>query len=520
MRSHAFWVGLGIFLSRIAGLVRERVFAHFFGNSDAGDAFKAALKIPNFLQNLLGEGVLSASFIPVYAEMLAKKHDEDAAKVASVIGSLLFILTSLLVLGGVFATPVLIDLIAPGFHGEKRDLTIKIVQILFPGTGFAVLSAWCLGILNSHKKFFLSYVAPVIWNLAIIFALVMWGSKQTQFDLAITVSYGLVVGSLLQFLVQLPSALRLAKKVRPSIAVRARGVQTILKNFVPVVVSRGVVQIVAYIDNMLASLLPTGAVSALAYAQTLYLLPISLFGMSVSAAELPMMSQATGTDEERGVYLRDRLEKGLQQIAFFIIPSVLAFVFLGNLIVGALFQTGQFDADSTYYVWAVLVGSSVGLFATTQGRLYSSTFYAMKDTRTPLYFAIIRVVIATALAVLFAFYVPGRLGIESKWGAVGLTASAGLAGWIEYAFLKAALRKKIGITKLGLLFQAKVWTAGLISAITACALGRYVVPEYLHIIIRAIIVIGVYGVLYFGLSILFKVPHASTFLQKIKRRLG
>jgi putative peptidoglycan lipid II flippase len=143
MRSHAFWVGLGIFLSRIAGLVRERVFAHFFGNSDAGDAFKAALKIPNFLQNLLGEGVLSASFIPVYAEMLAKKHDEDAAKVASVIGSLLFILTSLLVLAGVFATPVLIDLIAPGFHGEKRDLTIKIVQILFPGTGFAVLSAWC-----------------------------------------------------------------------------------------------------------------------------------------------------------------------------------------------------------------------------------------------------------------------------------------------------------------------------------------------------------------------------------------
>lgn len=518
MRNHAFLVGLGIFLSRIAGLVRERVFAHFFGNSDAGDAFKAALKIPNFLQNLLGEGVLSASFIPVYAEMLAKKHDEDAAKVASVIGSLLFILTSFLVLAGVFATPVLIDLIAPGFQGEKRDLTIKIVQILFPGTGFAVLSAWCLGILNSHKKFFLSYVAPVIWNLAIIAALVMWGTKQTQFDLAITVSYGLVVGSLLQFLVQLPSALRLAKKVRPSFALKAAGVPTILKNFVPAVVSRGVVQIVAYIDNMLASLLPTGAVSALAYAQTLYLLPISLFGMSVSAAELPSLSQATGSDEERAVYIRGRLEKGLQQIAFFIIPSALAFVFLGNLIVGALFQTGQFDADSTMYVWAVLVGSSVGLFASTQGRLYSSTFYALKDTRTPLYFAIIRVVIATAMAIFFAFYVPGMLGVESKWGAVGLTVSGGLAGWIEYALLKSALKKKIGITRLGVLFQAKVWTAGLISAVIACALGRFVVPEYLHIIIRAIIVIGVYGVLYFGLCTLFKIEQASSFLAKIKRR--
>lgn len=518
MRNHAFLVGMGIFLSRIAGLVRERVFAHFFGNSDAGDAFKAALKIPNFLQNLLGEGVLSASFIPVYAEMLAKKHDEDAAKVASVIGSLLFILTSALVLAGVFATPVLIDLIAPGFQGEKRDLTIKIVQILFPGTGFAVLSAWCLGILNSHKKFFLSYVAPVIWNLAIIAALVMWGTKQTQFDLAITVSYGLVVGSLLQFLVQLPSALRLAKKVRPSIALKASGVPTILKNFVPAVFSRGVVQVVAYIDNMLASLLPTGAVSALAYAQTLYLLPISLFGMSVSAAELPALSQATGSVEERATYIRGRLEKGLQQIAFFIIPSALAFVFLGNLIVGALFQTGQFDADSTKYVWAVLVGSSVGLFASTQGRLYSSTFYALKDTKTPLYFAIIRVILATGLAILFAFYAPEYLGIEKKWGAVGLTLSGGLAGWIEYALLKSALKKKIGTTRLGILFQFKVWAAGLISAGAASALGVFVVPDYLHVIVRAVIVIGVYGVLYFGLCMAFGIEQANSFLAKIKRR--
>ncbi|MFS4461182.1 murein biosynthesis integral membrane protein MurJ [Bdellovibrio sp. HCB2-146] len=520
MRNHAFLVGLGIFLSRIAGLVRERVFAHFFGNSDAGDAFKAALKIPNFLQNLLGEGVLSASFIPVYAEMLAKKHDEEAARVASVIGSLMFLLTSILVVLGVWATPVLIDVIAPGFTGAKRDLTVQIVQILFPGTGFAVLSAWCLGILNSHKKFFLSYVAPVIWNVSIIIALVAWGSKQTQFDLAITASWGLVVGSLLQFLVQLPSALRLAKKVRPSLAVRVAGVPTILKNFVPALFSRGVVQIVAYIDNMLASLLPTGAVSALAYAQTLYLLPISLFGMSVSAAELPAMSQATGSVEERNVYLRERLQKGLQQIAFFIVPSVLAFVFLGNFIVGALFQTGHFDEYSTQYVWYVLMGSAVGLFASTQGRLYSSTFYSLKDPRTPLKFAIVRVVLSTSLAIFMAFYLPGILGIESRWGAVGLTVSAGVAGWFEYALLKLALKKRIGKTELGLMFQTKIWLAGLIAATVAFAVGKWFVPSHLHIIIRAVVVLGIYGIVYFTCGILFKIEQASTFLQKIKRRLG
>ncbi|KYG60859.1 lipid II flippase MurJ [Bdellovibrio bacteriovorus] len=520
MKSHALLVGLGIFLSRIAGLVRERVFAHFFGNSDAGDAFKAALKIPNFLQNLFGEGVLSASFIPVYAQLLAKKHDEEAAKVASVIGSLLFLMTSFLVLVGVFATPFLIDLIAPGFQGEKRALTIQIVQILFPGTGFLVMSAWCLGILNSHRKFFLSYVAPVIWNLAIIFTLVMWGSKQGQYDLAVTVSWGLVAGSFLQFAIQLPSALRLGKKIFPSLDLKLGSVRSITKNFAPVVVSRGVVQISAYIDNMLASLLPTGAVSALAYAQTLYLLPVSLFGMSVSVAELPAMSQATGSDLEIKEYLQKRLNRGLEQIAFFVIPSAVAFFFLGDLIVGAVFQTGEFQKENTDFVWMVLAGYSVGLLATTLGRLYSSTFYSLKDTRTPLQFAIIRVIFTTILGVIFAFYLPETLGFERQWGTAGLTVSAGLAGWIEFYFLRKALNKKIGHTGLKIPFQIKVWSAAIISALSGAAIARFVLQSDLHVIIRAAIALSIYGLLYFGLGYLFKIEQTKSVADKILRRLG
>lgn len=519
MKSHALLVGLGIFLSRIAGLVRERVFAHFFGNSDAGDAFKAALKIPNFLQNLFGEGVLSASFIPVYAQLLAKKHDEEAAKVASVVGSLLFLLTSFLVLVGVFATPFLIDLIAPGFSGEKRQLTIEIVQILFPGTGFLVMSAWCLGILNSHRKFFLSYVAPVIWNLSIIAALVMWGGKQGQFDLAITVAWGLVVGSLLQFLIQLPSALRLGKKIFPSLDLQLSSVRMVVKNFVPVVFSRGVVQVSAYIDNILASLLPTGAVSALAYAQTLYLLPVSLFGMSVSAAELPAMSQATGSDEEIRHYLQGRLNKGLEQIAFFIIPSVAGFLLLGDLIVGAVFQTGQFSADNTRYVWLVLVGYTVGLLASTLGRLYSSTFFSLKDTRTPLQFAIVRVIFATVMGALLGFYLPGALGLDSQWGTAGLTTAAGIAAWIEFYLLRQSLNKKIGRTGLSLKFQGKVWSMALLGAGTGAAMARWVLDPSLHVIVRAVIALSIYGLLYFALGYAFKVEQAHSLLQKILRRL-
>jgi putative peptidoglycan lipid II flippase len=518
MKNHAFLVGLGIFLSRISGLVRERVFAHFFGNSDAGDAFKAALKIPNFLQNLFGEGVLSASFIPVYAKLLAQKHDEEAAKVASVIGSLLFLMTSFLVLIGVFATPWMIEIIAPGFTGQKRELTIHIVQILFPGTGFLVMSAWCLGILNSHKKFFLSYVAPVIWNVTIIAVLAMWGRQQVQFDLAITVSWGLVAGSFLQFFVQLPSALRLGKKIYPSLDLSLQSVRTVTKNFAPVVVSRGVVQVSAYIDNMLASLLPTGAVSSLAYAQTLYLLPVSLFGMSVSAAELPTMSQAVGSSEEISTYLQERLNKGLAKIAFFIIPSVVAFLVLGDLIVGAVFQTGQFDQNSTRTVWMVLAGSTVGLLASTLGRLYSSTFYSLKDTRTPLKFAMVRVCFTTILGILFAFYLPKAFGLKPEWGTPGLTASAGIAGWIEFYFLRKALNKKIGKTGLSVKFQIKMWLISLVSAGAGFATALYL-QNHFGILMKAVISIGIYGLIFFVLGILFKVEQAIDLMTKIRRRI-
>ena len=163
--TNSFFVATGILASRLAGLVRVRVFAHYFGlESDAADAFNAAFKIPNFLQNLFGEGALSASFIPVYAALVARGERREADHVAGAVASLLALAVAILVLIGVLTTPVLIAAIAPGFTGAKRDLTILIVRILFPGAGLLVLSAWCLGVLNSHHRFLLSYTAPVMWN--------------------------------------------------------------------------------------------------------------------------------------------------------------------------------------------------------------------------------------------------------------------------------------------------------------------------------------------------------------------
>ena len=232
---HAFLVASGILLSRLAGLVRQRFFAHFFGQrTDAADAFMTAIRIPNLLQNLFGEGVLSASFIPVYARLLAEGDEEESGRVAGAVGALLALVTSVLVLIGVLATPLFIDAIALGFEGEKRQLTIAIVRILFPGAGLLVLSAWCLGILNSHRKFFISYTAPVIWNAAMIATLVMFGGRIAESPLAMTLAWGSVAGSALQVGVQLPMVLRLARCLRLRLELQSVQVREVIRNFVPI----------------------------------------------------------------------------------------------------------------------------------------------------------------------------------------------------------------------------------------------------------------------------------------------
>jgi putative peptidoglycan lipid II flippase len=514
----AVLVAAGILLSRIAGLVRLRVFSHYFGiTSDAADAFNAAFRIPNFLQNLFGEGVLSASFIPVYAGLLARKKSEDADRVASAVFAILALVTSLLVLLGVFAAPWLIVAIAPGFEGARRELSIQLVRILFPGAGLLVLSAWCLGILNSHRRFLLSYSAPVLWNAVMIATLVWMGRTQNLDRLAIYLAWGSVLGSALQFVVQLPLVMALSGKLRPGLHLRDSEVRTVVKNFVPVFISRGVVQISAYIDAMLASLLPVGAVAALFNAQVLYTLPVSLFGMAVSAAELPAMSSIVAADTEVATYLRERLNRGLQDIAFWIVPSAMAFLAFGDVIAGALLQTGRFSHADATYVWGILGGSAVGLLASTMGRLYSSTYYALRDTRTPLRFAVIRVAMTAILGYIAALWLPPLLRVPMRWGAAGLTASAGIAGWVEFALLRHSLNSRIGGTGLSPSIVFRLWTPAIGAAVLGFAMRQ--VTHGLHPILTGAVVLGVYGLAYLTGTAILGVSQTAALVSKVRRRL-
>jgi len=519
----AVLVGAGILLSRLAGLIRQTMMARYLGADLAADAFNAAFRIPNLLQNLFGEGVLSASFIPEYAGLLGKGDEDQATRLAGAVAGMLAVVAAVVVLIGVVTAPWLVAIIANGFTGGKRDLTVQLTRILFPGAGLLVFSAWCLGILNSHRRFFMSYTAPVLWNLAMVLTLIFFHQGHTQVQLATYLAYGSVVGSALQFAIQVPQVLALAKGVRPRFTAASESVRNVFRNFVPAFFGRGVVQLSAYVDAWLASYLGNGAVSSFTYAQTIYVLPISLFGMAISAAELPTMSRATGTTAEIGAYLRGRLTGGLDRIAYFIVPSAVAFLALGDLIVHLLLESGRFQRGNTIWVWEILMGSTVGILASTQGRLYSSTFYALRDTKTPLRYAVVRVVLTTVLGYLFALVLPAALGIDRKLGAAGLTASAGLAGWVEFYLLRREMDKRIGRTRLIPSRMVKLWGAAVAGAalpwmykLIADRGGPFLSAHEgaIHSKLTALVLLLVYGFTYVGLTAAFGIPEARHVLNR------
>jgi putative peptidoglycan lipid II flippase len=270
--------------------------------------------------------------------------------------------------------------------------------------------------------------------------------------------------------------------------------------------SRGVVQVSAFIDQLIATWLPTGAVTALANAQVLYTLPVSLFGISVAAAELPALAGEAGRANADPAVLGRRLDAGLRQIAFFVVPSAVAFAALGDVIVAALLQTGRFSAADARLVWGILAGSALGLLASTLGRLYASGHYALRDTRTPFRFALLRVTLATATGYMLAVHVPGWIGAPRLWGAAGLTVASGLAGWVELVGLRRAFNRRVGPTGLPPGYVARLLGSATLAAAVAWG-GRLALPA-LHPVVLAGLVLPAYGAVFLALCRVLGVPEA------------
>jgi putative peptidoglycan lipid II flippase len=422
-----------------------------------------------------------------------------------------------IVLLGMLAAPLVTEAIVGGFTGAKFDLTVRLTRIFFPGAGIFVMSAWCLGILNSHRKFFLSYAAPVFWNLAMIGALLWFGPRTGEVDLAVVLAWASVVGAALQMAVQLPSVFRLVHRPRFVPDLGLPSVRQVVRNFLPAFVSRGVVQLSAFVDLRLASGIAfDGAVGLLSYAQTIYVLPISLFGMAISAAELPEMSRESGVDEAAFARLRARLDTAIPRVAFFCVPSALAFIAIGDAIASVLLQHGRFTHTDSLHTWAILAGSAIGLVASALARLYASTFYALRDTKTPLWFAVVRVLLTGALGWTFAYPVPARLGLPAWSGVAGLTASAGIAGWTEFLLLRRAMARRIGRTGMSRARLARLWAAGLLGGLVGFGIQRSGFGG--HHMVTGIAAMLAFALVYGAVTLALGVPAARALVARVRRR--
>ena len=470
-------------LSRISGVVREGFLAAWLGTRSSADAFSAALRIPKLLQNLLGEGALSASFIPVYSQVLQRGDERRAGHVAGAVAGLLTLLTGGLVLFSVLLARPLASVVAPGFSGQKHELTVHLIRIVAPGVGFLVLSAWCLGVLNSHRRFFLSYVAPVLWNTAIIVGLATAGIRAwAEPNIAEAAAWGVLIGGALQFLIQLPAVRAVVPHLRITLTTRLQAVRAVGRRFLPAVGGRGVVTLGNYTDLILASLLATGAVAVLDRAQVLYLLPISVFAVSVAAADLPELSRDAGgaTSAQAGrlqasrqaatdhVSIARRLAHGSERVLLFLMFSTVAFVILGGEIVAALYERVNFTSDDTLIVWWVLAAYSIGLVASGLSRLLQNACYACGDVSGPARISAVRLSLSVVVGIILMFQLD-RIAIDSgtlyrvgslpaftpldaaeragtdlrHLGPIGLAAGSMLGASVELALLKRRVRRAI-----------------------------------------------------------------------------
>jgi len=409
---------------------------------------------------------------------------------------------------GIAFAPAITAAVAQGFDGPRRELTTVLVRILFPMTGLMVVSAWCLGILNTHRRFFLPYAAPALWNIAGIAAMVgaaAWLKGQGGlYSLSLALAWGTVVGSVLQIAIQLPACWRLLGGIPLRVSLVPEGVRPVIIAWLPLVVGAGVAQLSGLVDTFLGSFTGEGGLASLGYAQLVQVLPISLFGVAVTAVALPDLAR-DAISETGNAQLRARIALGFRRIAFFVIPSAFAFAALGPQIIGALFQTGRFDADDTVLVGGVLAAYGIGLLGQSTVKLFASGFYAMRDTRTPVRIAITSLVISALLSWFFM----------RRFGPAGIALGSSIGGTFNTVLHLYDLDKRIGtiLQRADWQILGLVAGAALIAALLGAGVG-YLVAGW-RPIPKGIAVLGIFGVAYGALTRAFRHPDAIRAWQSL-----
>lgn len=484
----AMLVTAGILFSRLFGLARQRVIGHYFGIGPLADVITAAFRIGNITQNLLGEGTLAASFIPVYAKTRAAGQRAEATRFALTALGFLLLAAGAASAAGVALAPALTLVLAPGFEGERLALTTNAVRVLFPMTALSVLAAWGLGVLSAHRRFFLAYVAPAVLSAVQIAALIVFGEAlgQRGEPLLAALVWSALAGAVLQLALLLPAARALLGELRPRLERDNPHLREAVARLPSALLGRGVIQLSGLVDFALVSLLGTGAQASMNAAQMIYFLPMAILGTGEAAAALPDMASDTADEdvERRNARLRARLGASLARVTTLTVPATLVLALLGGEVIRVALQSGKFDEAATERVREIVFAYAFALLGNASARVLTTTSWAIGDTRTPARYAIWRVVASTVCSLILM-----------QWlGVVGVVLGAVVAAWVETFALGHKLRQQIGGLGLERVPFARIAVLGGVS-IAPALLAQWALPAaFARTFVGSLLVLAAFGV--------------------------
>jgi len=423
-------IGFATVISRVLGFVRDIIIARFFGTARYAEAFVVAFRIPNMLRDLIGEGATNAAFVPVLSEYMVKKK-EEFWELANIILNFLLIILSAITIVGVLASPLIVRLIAPGFLSdpEKFAITVKLTRLMFPYILLIGLTAYAMGVLNSLKHFSAPAFGPCFLNIAIIICAIIWGES------VMGLASGVLIGGILQLVIQIPVLYRKGFRFSFTKKLNHPAANKIWILLLPRIIGSCAYQVNLFINTILASLatiVGTGGVAALYYANRIFQFPLAIFGIAIAQAALPTMSREA-LEKEPG-NLKHTLSFSLRVINFIIVPASIGLIVLAVPITQTLFERGKFDHYSTLITANALIFYSIGLFSYSGIKILVSCFYSLKDTLSPVKIAGASLILNIILNVALMF--PLKIG--------GLALSASISGIFNFLALFFILRKKIG----------------------------------------------------------------------------
>ena len=545
-------VSIAVMFSRVLGLVRETLFAKYFGAGFLYDAFIVGFRVPNLLRDLFAEGALSAAFVKVFTDYQLKGGEKEAWRLASLVFNCLAVVLSIITVLGILLSPVFVKIITYNYLGdpnhyypaEKAALATTLMQIMFPFILLVALAALIMGVLNTKGKFGIPASASTAFNIAsIIFGLGLafwlsggeWEHSNDKFTVPsdaaqwaiIGMSIGTVIGGAAQILIQLPSLYKVGFRFSLAFNFRDEGVRKVARLMAPAIIGTGAIQIKVLVDTIVASGIDGGA-SWLSYAFRLMQFPIGVFGVAIGTAAIPTLSRlaSEGNTEK----FRSTLSGAIKLVFLLAVPSACGLVVLGQPIISLIYQRGEFDAfDTNMTAWA-LGGYSIGLAGYAAIKVLSPAFYAIDDAKTPMYVSIASIAIHFVSS-FGLMQLLSTVGVSPErpngYGHVGVALATSIVALGNFLALALLMRRRIGrlngrdiVTSF-----VKIIVASAAMSVAAYS-GYYYLTNYFaekHLTVRlieAFVPIALGGIAFVITAKLLRVSELEQIFGMLRRKLG